>query len=128
MFKGNNKQENNHMSAGPNELNRIVESSKVKGDLDCASNIRIDGTVEGTLKTTGKLVVGVNGIVEGDVICDSADIEGKILGKLNVKNRLFLKSTADISGEIVFDKLVVEDGAKFRGQVSMQESNEKTEK
>ena len=128
MFKGNNKQENNLMSAGPNELNRIVENSKVKGDLDCASNIRIDGTVEGTLKTTGKLVVGVNGIVEGDVICDSADIEGKILGKLNVKNRLFLKSTADISGEIVFDKLVVEDGAKFRGQVSMQESNGKKEK
>ncbi len=122
MFKGNNKEENN-MSAGPNELNRIVENSKVKGDLDCASNIRIDGTVEGTLKTTGKLVIGVNGIVEGDVICDSADIEGKVLGKLNVKNRLFLKSTADINGEIVFDKLVVEDGAKFRGQVSMQ--NEK---
>ena len=119
MFKNNQKQQQN-MSAGPNEINRVVEGTKFKGELDCASNIRVDGIVEGALKTTGKLVVGASGVVEGDVTCDSADVEGQILGTLNVKNRLFLKSTADIKGDIVFDKLVVEDGAKFRGQVSMQ--------
>jgi cytoskeletal protein CcmA (bactofilin family) len=119
MFKNNNKQ-NQNMSTGPNEINRIVEGTKFKGELECASSIRVDGSLEGSLNTVGKLVVGASGIVEGDVYCDSADVEGQILGTLNVKNRLFLKSTADIKGDIVFDKLVVEDGAKFRGQVSMQ--------
>lgn len=127
MFKSKNKTEVS-MSSGPNELNRIVENTTVKGEINCASNIRVDGRVEGTLITTGKLVIGVNGEVEGDVICDSADVEGKVLGKINVKSRLLLKATADIKGDIVFDKLVVEDGAKFRGQVSMHNENETSKK
>ena len=95
--------------------NRIVTE-----EINSKSDFRIDGEVEGTFQTSGKLVVGRTGVIKGTVICENADIEGKITGTLKVSSILSLKSTAVVEGEVYVDKLSIEPGAVFNVSCSMK--------
>jgi cytoskeletal protein CcmA (bactofilin family) len=122
MFKGNNS--NNNMSRtqesnSPDRLNRIVEGTSIQGEIRSDSNIRIDGKLKGTIATKGRLVVGPNGSIEGEVICQNADIEGTLIGKITVNELLSLKATAKLQGDIITNKLAIEPGAQFSGTCSM---------
>jgi cytoskeletal protein CcmA (bactofilin family) len=103
----------------PDKLNRIVEGSVITGDFISESNIRIDGTVKGTIQTKGRLVVGANGKVEGDVVCQNAEIEGKVDGVIKVSELLTLKASARLMGDIYTSKLAIEPGATFNGNCNM---------
>lgn len=120
MFKGNNGSTGPAADANsPERLNRIVSGTVIEGDIKCDSNIRIDGTIRGTISTKGRLVVGPNGIIDGDVICHNAEIEGQLNGKVNVSELLSLKATAKINGNIFTGKLSVEPGAVINASVDM---------
>jgi cytoskeletal protein CcmA (bactofilin family) len=103
----------------PEKLNRIVDGTTIEGHIKSDSNIRIDGRLKGTITTKGKLVIGATGSIEGEIICDSADVEGMFVGKINVSNLLTLKSSAKLTGDIVTGKLAIEPGAVFSGSCSM---------
>lgn len=103
----------------PDRLNRIVEGTNIYGELKGESNIRIDGYVKGTIETTGKVVVGSAGVIEGNVKCSNADIEGRIIGNINLDELLVLKNTATIEGDICTSKLSIEPGSVFTGQCKM---------
>ncbi len=121
MFKSN---ANNNMAKtqdinAPERLNRIVDGTVIEGTFNSQSNIRVDGTVTGTINTKGRLVVGPKGRIEGDVICNNAEVEGVIEGKIKVNELLALRATAKILGDIHTGKLAIEPGATFTGTCSM---------
>ena len=93
--------------------NRIVAGTKIKGEVNSGADFRIDGEIEGTIQTSGRLVVGKKGVIKGNIICTNADVEGTINGTLVVKSTLSLKTTAVIEGEVQTDKLAIEPGAVF---------------
>ena len=99
--------------------NRIGPETTIKGDIISDGNFRIDGTLEGSINTKGKVVVGEKGLIQGDVFCQNAEVEGAIKGKLQVAQLLALKSTANIHGDILVDKLSIEPGANFTGSCKM---------
>ncbi|HAE29652.1 MAG TPA: hypothetical protein DCF89_00950 [Flavobacteriales bacterium] len=103
----------------PERLNRIVDGTVIEGTFNSQSNIRVDGTVTGTINTKGRLVVGPKGRIEGDVICNNAEVEGVIEGKIKVNELLALRATAKILGDIHTGKLAIEPGATFTGTCSM---------
>ncbi|TSE05973.1 MULTISPECIES: bactofilin family protein [Aquimarina] len=100
--------------------NKISEGTKIIGDIISEGGFRIEGTIEGTFKTTGKVVVGSSGFIKGTLECSDADFEGKFAGTLNVSNTLSLKPTAHIEGEVTVGKLAVEPGANFNASCSMK--------
>lgn len=100
--------------------NRILPNTKLKGDIISESDIRIDGELEGSVKTKGKLVIGKTGYVSGKAESVNADIEGKFNGTLKVDEVLSLKATAFIEGEVVIGKLAVEPGAAFNATCTMK--------
>lgn len=102
------------------ERNIIARNTSIVGDVSSEGDFRIDGTVEGTIKTSGRVVIGSNGIVKGTVECGNADIEGSFSGKLLVSELLSLKKTANINGEVLISKLLVEPGAIFNATCSMK--------
>lgn len=117
MFKGSgNKSE---VVNSPDKLNRLVEGTQVKGEIRTDSNFRLDGELVGNMNTLGKLVIGSNGRIEGDIVCGNADIEGEIVGNITVDGILILKSTAKITGNIIAKKLGIEEGASFTGNCNM---------
>ena len=92
---------------------RNAQRSQSKGD------IRVDGTLNGSVETEGKVVLGKEGLIEGDVICVSADVSGTIKATITVSQLLSLKATARLDGDIVTNKLSIEPGATFTGSCSM---------
>src|SRR5690606_13825118 len=106
-----------HQAINPNSINVISKGSRIEGDFySKGSDIRIDGNVLGSIHCESKMVSGVGSIIEGDVHSVNADISGKIIGNLVIKDTLFLKSTCVIQGNIQAKKMIMETGAIFDGQ------------
>lgn len=99
--------------------NRIEKNTKIKGDITSEADFRIDGKLEGNVKTSGKVVIGKDGLINGKVECVNADIEGNFKGELYVSQLLSLKSSARIEGTVDVAKLAVEPGATFNASCSM---------
>ena len=112
---------NNELNGQPN---RIERSTKITGEIVSEADFRIDGTLEGTITTTGKVVIGKEGVINGNVNCSFADVEGKFSGKIEVKESLSLKSTSSVEGEVIIGKLIVESGASFNAKCSMRSAKE----
>lgn len=100
-------------------VNIIGAGTVIEGDIKSDSDIRVDGTLIGSLITKGKLVLGSTGIVEGEVACQNADISGTINGKIKVVELLSLKATSKLTGDISTNKLSIEPGANFSGSCIM---------
>ena len=110
------------------DRNIIAKNTKITGDIESDGDFRIDGTLEGTLKTKGRVILGIEGLVKGRVEAENADLEGKITGTLIVGNLLSVKSTANVSGEVVIGKLSVEPGATFNASFSIKGAKETSAK
>jgi cytoskeletal protein CcmA (bactofilin family) len=100
-------------------VNMIGVGTIITGDIVSKGDIRIDGTLKGSVNTEGKVVLGREGMIEGDVICKDADISGTIKAKITVSQLLSLKTTAKLNGDIITNKLSIEPGAAFSGSCSM---------
>lgn len=102
------------------KTNRIVEGTTIKGDIISQADFRLDGNLIGNFNSTGRLVIGPAGSVIGDIQCNTADIEGKFNGKIEVTDILSIKSKASIQGDVIVGKLAVEPGADFSATCVMQ--------
>tara|TARA_B100000787_G_scaffold90242_2_gene66701 strand:+ start:7471 stop:7887 length:417 start_codon:yes stop_codon:yes gene_type:complete len=102
------------------EINVIAKNTSIIGDIISEGDFRIDGTLEGNVKTKGRVIIGVEGFVKGKIDAVNSDIEGKFSGELLVQETLTIKATATISGEVVIGKLSVEPGATFNASCSMK--------
>ena len=100
-------------------INMVGTGTEITGDIQSKGDIRIDGTLKGSVKTTGKVVVGESGTIEGDVECNNADIAGTLNAKIMVTQLLSLKATAKLTGDLSTNKLAIEPGAAFTGHCSM---------
>ncbi len=102
-----------------NSINIICSGTTINGDITTDGEIRIDGVVEGNLHAKGKVVIGTSGRLNGEIVCRSADIEGKVEGKINVNELLSFKNTCVFKGDIVTKQLSIEPGATFNGTCQM---------
>lgn len=114
-INSSNKTQNSNGSS----VNLIGSGTKIVGDINSNGDVRIDGHLIGNLVTTGKFVLGANGLVEGNVTSPNADVSGEIKGTVNINEMLLLKSTSKISGDIITGKLMIEPGAMFNGTCNM---------
>ena len=105
--------------AAPGSINLIGTGTVIEGEIKSNGDIRIDGSIFGSITSKAKVVLGATGAIEGDIACQNADISGVLKGKTTVTDLLFLKSTSKVIGDIVTTKLVVEAGAIFTGSCNM---------
>ncbi len=101
-------------------INLLGTGTSVKGNIISAGDIRIDGTLIGSIQSKGKVVVGPTGIVEGEIICQNADMSGNIKAHITVTELLTLKSTSRLVGDVKTSKLAIEPGAMFTGSCKME--------
>lgn len=109
----------NNTSEATGRNNLIGSGTNIKGDVEASGDIRIDGAITGTLKSSGKVVIGQQGYVEGTVICKNADISGKVKGTLKVEELTSLKSTSRLEVDLYTKQLFIEVGAIFTGKCEM---------
>lgn len=100
-------------------INIITDGTLIKGDIIASGDFRLDGKLEGNIQLNGKLVVGDSGIVDGNVLCQNANIIGTVNGNLSVQELLSLHATARVHGDILINKISIEPGATFSGRCRM---------
>ena len=104
-------------------INLISLGTDITGDVKSNGDIRIDGSLTGSLNTVGKVVVGPTGKVNGEVFCKNSEVSGIIEGKITVNQLLNLKASSKIYGDIATSKLSIEPGAKFTGNCKMSDND-----
>jgi len=106
-----------------NSINQVGNGTEITGDIKTNGDIRIDGVLQGTLHTKGKVVIGETGKIKGEVTCKNSVVSGQVDGKISVTELLSLKASSNIQGDIVTQKLAIEPGAKFSGTCTMDQNN-----
>src|SRR4051812_40684021 len=120
MFNVKNKtdMQSEKLSAG-NGTTLISSGTTLKGDISSNSDLRIDGTIIGNIHSSAKIVIGANGVVEGDISGANADIVGKVSGNIRAKDLLQLRGECLVTGNLYAGKLQIEPTATFNGQCHM---------
>ena len=120
MFNTKNKTEMQlEKTNGGNGTTLISSGTTIKGDISSNSDLRIDGTISGNIQSSAKIVIGANGVVEGDIIGTQADIVGKVTGNIRTKELLQLRGDSVVIGNLYAGKLQIEPTATFNGQCHM---------
>lgn len=100
-------------------LNLISEGTKIKGTITSQNDLRISGRLEGEAICKGKIIVASTAKIDGNITTVEADIAGNITGTLKVSDRLTLRKSAIVGGDIYTKVLVVEEGAQMNGNCRM---------
>ena len=107
--------------SGDAAISLIAPCMKIVGDCETEGTIRVEGKIEGTIRAGKSVVVGRSGEVIGDILTQDAVISGKVNGNISAESRLELQSTCDIQGELRSRRVQLDEGARFNGQVHMDE-------
>lgn len=99
----------------------VGHSVRIEGDLISEGDIKVDGIVNGKVKTTQNLFVGPTAKIDADVQAGTATIAGAITGNIKVTGVLLILQTGQIAGDIDCGQIAIEEGAYFSGQCKMAE-------
>ncbi|HVB33973.1 MAG TPA: polymer-forming cytoskeletal protein [Patescibacteria group bacterium] len=99
-------------------MSSIAEGLKIKGEVQGSEDLRVDGEIEGRINLPGAVVVlGPKGRLVGDVQAREVVLEGSIRGNVTARERVRVAATGKLEGDVVAERLVVEEGAQVSGRV-----------
>ncbi len=110
-------------SAAPLAATVIAKGVKVEGDFASEGDVVIEGQVNGSLSTSGRLTVGNDAVIKANVKASEAHIAGTIEGNTTVEHALELSASARILGDIVAQTISVESGAAIEGNMNIGEQS-----
>jgi len=94
----------------------IAEDIEIVGSVKAASDIHLAGKLNGDLNCNGNAIVGETANIKGNISANATSVMGQVNGNISVKDRVELKATARLNGDIRAKRLIVEDGATFVGK------------
>jgi cytoskeletal protein CcmA (bactofilin family) len=101
----------------------IAEGIRITGTMSFQKLIRIDGSFEGELISTGKLIIGPKGHVKANIDLEEAFISGKLVGDITVRKRLVLRGRAEVHGTITAPLISVDEGVTIVGMLNIAQNN-----
>ncbi|MEO6549651.1 MAG: polymer-forming cytoskeletal protein [Ferruginibacter sp.] len=113
MFNSKTKSSDSLMATGSTTI--IGAGTIINGDIESEGDIRIDGLLSGNLLGKSKIFIGPEGVVDGDIQGEHADVLGKVTGQIKVKELLQLLAKCDVRGDVFAGKLQIEPTASFNG-------------
>lgn len=101
-------------------LSVIGKTLFVKGEVEAAEDMVVEGRIEGSIKhTANQLIVGVSGVVNADIDAKNLVIEGTVQGNIVGSESVVIKDSADVRGNVYTSRISIADGAQFSGTVDM---------
>ncbi len=102
-------------------INTIIgDNSKIEGVLTVAESTRVDGLLEGKILSESTVIIGEHGVIRGDITAIEILIAGTVYGNLRADEKIELTSTGRVLGDMFTKRLVIDDGASFKGNCSME--------
>lgn len=113
----------NGVAGGEGAMSIIAAGMVVTGDIDSAGVVKVEGRVEGSVRTARQVLVGRQGEVKGDIETREAIIGGRVEGTITATERVDVQGTASVVGDIHTKSIVVQEGGKINGSVKMVEGS-----
>ena len=108
------------MSTTPStSKNTLASDVEIKGNLKFSGELTFEGKLEGEVQTDGLFNLGDSAVVTGNINAQSVVVRGKVNGNINAKDKIEIKSKAELFGDIRATKLVVEEGVTFVGRTEV---------
>ena len=108
------------ISTKPDDFSTVIgPDAQFKGELTFQGGVRVDGQFEGTIQTPGKVFVSKGGKLKAEVKAGHIALEGQVDGNLNAEDRIELRATAQLRGDVRASKLLVVEGATFVGRCEL---------
>ncbi len=100
-------------------LSIVGEGMRITGELEADGIVRIEGKVEGSVRSVGQVLIAESGVVNGDVHTRQAVVGGKVHGGIYAQERVEVQTDSLIDGDIVTPQIVVQEGGKVNGHIRM---------
>lgn len=114
------------MTRGNEALNGFVDTGcTIRGELEFDNSFRLDGRIEGNVRSRSELVVGKEGVVEGEIEVARCLVGGQVRGTIRASEQVVLHASARVWAEIHTTALVMEEGAFLEGKVNMEAADKK---
>jgi len=97
----------------------IAEDVEITGSLKSASNVKLEGKINGDLTCTGNAFIGTGAVIRGNTSVNAITVLGKVAGNITAKDRLDLKASATINGDVRTKRMTMEDGVTFVGKLEV---------
>jgi cytoskeletal protein CcmA (bactofilin family) len=105
---------------------RLGASLHVKGEISGNEDLLVDGSVEGLIQLDDrKLTIGATAKVTADIIAREVVVFGTVKGNLRAKDRIEIKKDGSVNGDLTTARIMIEDGAYFKGSIEIDKSAEK---
>jgi cytoskeletal protein CcmA (bactofilin family) len=104
-------------------INVIAAGTTFTGDIVSAGDCRVDGAFKGNITSNSKIFIGKDGMIEGEIKCNTIEIEGQANANIIATELLALKASAVLTGNIRISKIAIEPGANFAGNCVMQKNS-----
>jgi cytoskeletal protein CcmA (bactofilin family) len=105
---------------GPETLSILAAGTRIKGEVEVDGVIKIEGTIEGTVRAHGQVLVVKGGIVEGDIYARQAIIGGEARGAVCADERVEVQATSVVNGDITTPQITVLEGGRINGNIRME--------
>jgi len=105
----------------------IDEGSEIEGRYTFSGTLMLNGRFKGEISTTDTLIIGEKGVMSGDIRAGQVLVSGEIVGNVFAAERVDLKRTARVFGDVEAPVIVVEEGVLFEGHCRMTKANPNTE-
>jgi|SRR5271157_4872019 len=110
----------------PQEQATLGKSLVIKGEVSGSESLYIDGRVEGSINLPGnRVTVGRNGVVSANISAREIVILGKVRGNMTASDRFDIRSEGSLTGDIVAQRISIEEGAFFKGAIEINKPSQK---
>lgn len=106
----------------------IGNGTHFNGSLNVEGTLRVDGAVDGEVKCNGDVIIGKTGVVRASVGGRNVTVAGEVQGNMTLDGKLEISATGKVLGDIDVHKLVINEGALFKGKSMMHENGQTAEK
>ena len=91
----------------------------IKGNLSGEEDLVVEGTVEGHIALKNELTVQESGVLSAEISTQSLVVHGRVSGNVTADELVSLSESANVVADITAPRVVIEDGARFRGRIEM---------
>ena len=112
-------------SAGGNNNTVIGQSILISGKLTGDEDLTVQGRVEGELTLSRTLIVEPTGVVKANVTAKGVIVQGKLDGSISASDRVELRQSAVVTGDLATQRISIEEGAFLKGKVDVQKEPSK---
>ena len=106
-------------SPTPPGISILASGAKIIGKVVSEGVLKIEGTVEGTVRSNGEVFVGRSGLIQGDVRAREAVVGGRVHGSVSTEIRLEMQPGSAVHGDVATPKLTVQEGGEINGKIMM---------